>query len=611
MAFVPNVRNVRLFQNTGFDKDNPPANPSLLAQFNYVDIPAINALQMSRLTSVCIKATETQVENADYCYISDGTKYFYYAVLDYHMEKPDTCTLFIDMSYILSAGGIASNDWDIIDGITERHHVATADDKLFAYVEEDPLLIPSKPLEIAYEQAYEGKATSSSDSMTLIEATVPLDEIGDTTTTPEAVAYETTNGEQCVVPKLPKLVTHSKSKMYDSPLGSTPATTMNPGTGYFNALNTDIQEGIARVRDLGIESGSIISQVIIPNEYIDTNDTTYHGQHPSEISVITGKKSIGHTLSANFNFEYGTVQNKRVYAGICNKYGILAIGSGNSVEFNPEDIYGTGDSQPSIGLVADPRPSGRPYFRYVKYKNNTANFFLNCIAGLNWQNVPLVYTDKSGSEVDAVKFKTELSLMEANAVMQTEAMKGRMYSEAVGQGLNIAMKAGLTTDGDKRAGTGLVSQAAGMAFDQVSGAINDYYTLKNMQDKLFYDEAQRAQDFYISQRIVTPQLNFPRSESLRDFLGNGCYAYRYYLASSDIAKFDKILNMYGYRITEPLTKAMLNVRSKFNYIKAGNVSIGGSLPKWFREGIARELISGKRFWKVAVDKSYYTNGGNT
>lgn len=608
MAFVPNLRNVRLYQNTGFDIINAPATPSLLDSFTYVDIPAINALQITRLSSVCIKATEDQVTNSDYCRISDGTHNVYYAVIDYHMEKPDTCTLFIVMDNMLTAGGITGANWDVLDGITERHHIASVDDIPFAYTEDDPFLVPSKPLGIHYEQAYEGKATNSNDSIILIEATTPLDKIGDTTITPEAVAYETTNGEQCVVPKLPKLITHSKAAMYDEILGSTPITTMNPGTGYFNSLAQDIQEGIARVRDLGIESGSIISQVIIPNEYIDTNNTTYHGTIPSEINTITGKKSIGHTLSANFNFIYGTVHNKRVYAGICNKYGILAIGSGNSVEFNPEDIYGAGDSQPSIGVIVDPRPSGKPYFRYVKYKGSTSNFFLNCIAGLNWQNVPLLYTDKSGSEIDTIRFNTEQSIKNQNM----EVQMGQKMWDMVNP-FNNKQHSMLKSLGNN------VSEIFGASVATVGGLTGAMDTGQMAMGSELYDigrkrqnaAAQELQEFNINQNIVAPQLMFPRSEGLRDFLGNGCYAYRYYLETSDLAKFDKILTMYGYRITEPLTKTMFNVRSKFNYIKAKGVSIGGSLPKWLREGMAQELAIGKRFWKVAPDKTIYTNGGNT
>lgn len=607
MALVPNTRNVRLYQNTGFDIINVPAVPSLLDSFTYVDIPAINALQIARLNSVCIKATEDQVTNADYCRISDGTHNAYYAVTDYHMEKPDTCTLFIVMDKMLTAGGITDSNWDVLDGITERHHIASADDIPFAYTEDDPYLVPSKPLGIHYEQAYEGKATNSTDSITLIEATTPLDKIGDTTITPEAVAYETTNGEQCVVPKLPKLITHSKAAMYDEILGSTPITTMNPGTGYFNSLAQDIQEGIARVRDLGIESGSIISQVIIPKEYIDPSNTTYHGTIPSEIDTITGKKSIGHTLSANFNFIYGTVHNKRVYAGICNKYGILAIGSGNSVEFNPEDIYGTGDSQPSIGVIVDPRPSGKPYFRYVKYKGSTSNFFLNCIAGLNWQNVPLLYTDKSGSEIDTIRFNTEQSIKNQNM----EVQMGQKMWDMVNPFNNKqhSMLKSLSGNVSELFGAG-VATVGGLTGTMTTGEMAIGSELYDIGRKRQNAAAQELQEFNINQNIIAPQLMFPRSEGLRDFLGNGCYAYRYYLEASDLAKFDKILTMYGYRITEPLTKDMFNVRSKFNYIKAKGVSIGGSLPKWLREGMSQELAIGKRFWKVAPDKTLYTNGGN-
>jgi len=609
MAFVPNVRNVRLYQNTGFDIINAPAVPSLLDSFNYVDIPAINALQITRLSSVCIKATEEQVTNADYCRISDGTHNAYYAVTDYHMEKPDTCTLSIVMDNMLTAGGITGANWDVLDGITERHHVATANDTLFAYTEDDPYLVPSKPLGIHYEQAYEGKATNSNDSITIIEATTPLDKIGDTTITPEAVAYTvTSSGEECVVPKLPKLITHSKAAMYDEILGSEPVTTMNPGTGYFNALAQDIQEGIARVRDLGIESGSIISQVIIPKEYIDSNKTNWHGTIPSEIDTITGKKSIGHTLSANFNFSYGTAHNKRVYAGICNKYGILAIGSGNSVEFNPEDIYGTGDSQPSIGVIVDPRPSGKPYFRYVKYKGSTSNFFLNCIAGLNWQNVPLVYTDKSGSEIDTIRFNTEQSIKNQNMEVQIGQKAWDMANPFNNKQGSIIKSLGNNVSEIFGAGVATVGGLTG-AMDTGQMAMGS--ELYDIGRKRQNAAAQELQEFNINQNIVAPQLMFPRSEGLRDFLGNGCYAYRYYLEASDLVKFDKILTMYGYRITEPLTKDMFNVRSKFNYIKAKGVSIGGSLPKWLREGMAQELAIGKRFWKVAPDKTIYTNGGNT
>lgn len=606
MAFVPNVRNVRLYQNTGFDIINAPATPSLLDSFTYVDIPAINALQITRLSSVCIKATEDQVTNADYCRISDGTHNAYYAVVDYHMEKPDTCTLSIVMDNMLTAGGITGANWDVLDGITERHHVATANDTLFAYTEDDPLLVPSKPLEVHFEKAIDGKATSAVTGLTVIEATVPLDKLGDTTATPEAVAYETTNGEQCVVPDIPQLSTYSTATMQITPNGSD-ENTINPAIAYYDGTETKIQKGLARARSLGIETGTVISQVIIPTIYCtSTRDAT-----TKQFTKLGGTTVQGNLIAdAKFNYQYGTVHNKRVYAGICNKYGIISIGSGNSAEFNPEDIYHSGDTHPLVYAISDPRPSGKPYFRYQYYKGDTSNFWLNCIAGLNWQNVPLVYTNKSGSEIDTIRFQTDQSIKDENAIVNgVQTFLGNPTGKTP-RSFIPGVLSGIHQNG----------LALGMDFAQTIYGQEGTYTAADLAGiSPVYDVArmranasnQELQEFNISQNIVAPQLMFPRSEGLRDFAGNGCFVYKYYLATSDLAKFDKILTMFGYRITEPLTKDMFNVRSKFNYIKAKGVSIGGSLPKWLREGMAQELAIGKRFWKVAPDKTIYTNGGNT
>lgn len=603
MAFVPNVRNVRLYQNTGFDIINAPAVPSLLDSFTYVDIPAINALQITRLSSVCIKATEDQVTNADYCRISDGTHNAYYAVTDYHMEKPDTCTLSIVMDNMLTAGGVTGANWDVLDGITERHHIAKADDTLFAYVEEDPYLVPSKPLGIVYKKCI-NNAPSSSDYV-VIEATIDLYDLANNT--PEAIAYETTNSEQCIVPKIPKLSGNSGATMMINPEDiSEVETTVNPATAYYDGTNTDIKEGLARARALGIESGSIIAQVVIP-VHCATRGTVTNGFINSLNGTIETVVAMQNT---EYSYQYGTVQNKRVYAGICNKYGLLAVGSGNSVEFNPEDLYHTGDTSPNVIQLTDPRPSGRPYFRFEYYKNSKSNFFLNCIAGLNWQNVPLLYTDKSGSEIDTIRFNTEQSIKNQNmeVAVQRSALEALnpLDMKAEKGGLIGSIANDISSIGGFAAAT--IGGLTGTADTGTMSALSNTYDIGRKRANA---AAQELQEFNISQNIVAPQLMFPRSEGLRDFLGNGCYAYRYYLEPSDLAKFDKILTMYGYRITEPLTKTMFNVRSKFNYIKAKGVSIGGSLPKWLREGMAQELAIGKRFWKVAPDKTIYTNGGNT
>lgn len=598
MAFVPNIRTVRLYQNTGFDIINAPATPSLLDSFTYVDIPAINALQITRLNSVCIKATEDQVTNADYCRISDGTHNAYYAVTDYYMEKPDTCTLSITMDYMLTAGGVSSNDWDVLDGITERHHVATADDTLFNYVEEDPYLVPSKPLGLLWKECINN--TPSTSDYVIVEATVDLYDLA--TNTPAAVAYTTSGGEECVVPDIPKLNTFSGAKMQIDPSdSSSDKVTVNPASAYYNGKDATVKEGLARARSLGIENGSIISQVTIPVNCVTIpSGTLVNGCYTELDGVIS---TVYAMQNAKYNYEYGTAQNKRVYAGICNKYGLVAVGSGNSAEFNPEDIFHTGDTSPNVTEITDPRPSGCPYYRFEYYKNDKSSFFMNCIKGLNWQNVPLRYVDKSGSEIDTIRFQTEQSIKNQN--METEVQRETWDT------LNpLSWKRGVTGKVKDLVGFGMstIGGLTGLADESTMGAMSDTYDIGRKRQNA---AAQELQEFNINQNIVAPNVMFPRSEGLRDFLGNGCYAYRYYLEASDVTKLDKILNMFGYRITEPLTKTMFDVRSKFSYVKAQGVSIGGTLPRWLREGMAAELSVGKRFWKVAPNKSYYaTNGGN-
>ena len=607
MAFVPNLRNVRLYQNTGFNTIDAPATPSLLDSFTYVDVPAINALQITRLTSICIKATEEQVTNADYCRISDGTHSAYYAIDTspeggYHMEKPDTCTLNIIMDNMLTAGGVTGSNWDVLDGITERHHIAKNADMIFAYTEDDPYLTPSKPLELLFKPCIAN--TPSSNDKIIIEAAIDLP--GLATGTPTATGYTTSGGSECVVPELPDLTDTSTATMNTDPSDTTQTASIPaPATAYYDYRNPNVKKGLARARSLGIESGAIISQYVLPANC----GTIDLGSYVSGlIDKLDGTITTVVAMNDNdYKYQYATVENNRIFAGEFNKYGLISVASGNSVEFNPEDIYMVNDLSPNVVEITDPRPKGCPYFRFEYYKHNKANFFLNCIKGLNWQNAPLLYTDKSGSEIDTIRFNTDQSIK--NNDMETYVQKSFL------QQVDLSMP----TEFSPTAGPSLGSGFVGMGIATLGGLTGTMDTSTMAAFSQTYDIGRRRQnaanqelqEFRISQNIVAPQIMFPRSEGLRDALGNGCYAYRYYLNPLDVAKFDKILTMYGYRITEPLTKAMFNVRSKFSYVKAQGVSIGGSLPKWLREGMAQELAIGKRFWKVAPDKTIYTNGGNT
>ena len=68
----------------------------------------------------------------------------------------------------------------------------------------------------------------------------------------------------------------------------------------------------------------------------------------------------------------------------------------------PEDT-----GSPEVKCKSDPRPNGKPYFRYSTYLGDSTDegFWKNSIAGLPWAQVPLVYTEKSNNLMDFYSFQ--------------------------------------------------------------------------------------------------------------------------------------------------------------------------------------------------------------
>jgi hypothetical protein len=110
---------------------------------------------------------------------------------------------------------------------------------------------------------------------------------------------------------------------------------------------------------------------------------------------------------------------------------------------------------------------------------------------------------------------------------------------------------------------------------------------------------------------VTPQIQYPREESLRDFLGNGVRVYRYRYSDHDVQKIDTILEMYGYKDTDIIRPEYFTNRAKFNYIETQGVSVlRDDYPQWLRDEMAELLESGIRIWHTKPDATAYTDGTN-
>ena len=137
----------------------------------------------------------------------------------------------------------------------------------------------------------------------------------------------------------------------------------------------------------------------------------------------------------------------------------------------------------------------------------------------------------------------------------------------------------------------------------VKGAVNYDQYEKGFQAK----RRSELYDLRVANSVVAPTVNFPyNSEIVRDSLGNGALVYLYKYSSNDLARIDKLLTMYGYRVAKKLEKSDFTNRQYFNFVACNNVTVTGN-SKWINDGIAEQLKSGVRMWHVLPNPSYYSN----
>lgn len=651
---------VRLFYNTGFNSINVPDSPTLLQSFTYKDFPAIDLLQVRELDSVTLRATYEDVKNADYACIQNQTvltdvTYFAVDGGGIRMSSPDVAVIPLTIDYLTTAGGVSS--LEILDGITERHHVATADDTFGAYAEDDPYLVASKPLEIVDAGVFPAR---TGNEITLVESMSSLTEMGANADEPRAkkcVQYDTgLEVASVTIPDPASLVaknapddatpsdlwwggftTYSMMTKGYNEIAATKKSVKAAGSALYIYKKEDSAlsgKGINALRAIGCES-AILNAYNIPTEYLPseissgiTNPKCFKDsilktdgstgtpnttEHVDEILGIGDTNvSIGNTTPFVYD---NTVKNKRVLYGELNKYGICSTATGNLALFRPEEIYHTGDTQPTLEIYADPRPSGCPYFRFKYLNGNDKNVFMNCITGAVWQRAPLVYTDKSGSMLDEIKLNASQAISRAGFNMgMLSQTSGDMLNAGVGM-----IKSGFGKGGTSPSGFGGDLLARGMAgaaslFEGASEAQSNYiYTALSpyARRKFDFENELAMQNLNLGMsQVVAPTVSFPRADGIRDYVGNSCYVFRYRPQATDLAKMDKILTMYGYKDTTPFVSAHLTNRAKFNFIKASGVSVKTSMPKWINDGISMMFLGGLRIWHVAPNNTCYTDGTN-
>lgn len=596
-----------LWSNSGFNSIDVPDGPDLLMSLPYISVPVLDLNQERVLPSIRIRATWDQVKNVDYVRVGD---FFYYAT-DPVMSSGDVAELTLIPRYTLSAGGFAA--LTILGGLTDRVHVRN--DAYGLYNEADPFMAP------AYElQAVNFTKSFGSERKTFVETTLDLQALGAQkrdNTTLALTAKDPTDPDNelvCTYPVVPMMSDQDVAgTSYRCTIGGTEKTIMqvrNQGLYQFGVGSDELTRfGISQARSLGVEE-AISGQFAIPSELIEVSSSV-----SAYVSSIKGKNGA---VSTGIPYIYGSAKNKRVFYGEFTPYSLVSS-VGASMTANAEEIY-NGGSSPSVTYVVDPRRSGKPYFRFSTLNGlsaGTLDFFRGAVPGKQWDNVPLVLTEKSGSVLDFINFRNSLAsnqMTQKQGDVALDLALGQSYASGVGQignGIIGAIAAGTGVGsatgqgsmwGAAQQGAGAVGGIAGLGFTIAGAQMNNQFA----HQRLALERGIEAQQFQISQSVRVPDVKFPPDCNLfSDFTSNGFSVYRMEYQQADIGRIDKILTAFGYKHTKVLETDDFFNRTYFNYI-SGSISVG-NLPKWWADGIAAEMGAGMRVWHVKPDPQHYAN----
>ncbi len=378
--------------------------------------------------------------------------------------------------------------------------------------------------------------------------------------------------------------------------------------------------------------------------------------------------------------------NLRVLYGEFRKYVISSPATGSSLEAKPEELTGRHFSfsgnyasdggkngSPYIYCFTDPRPTGRPYFNFVRFgqkqktignQNAVVNLAEGAIAGGQWPEVPLVFTGMSGEWTARVGYNLDASYRDYLASPDKtyrDMVNGATLEElnaynTVGAGAGVISSAlqggisGASVGGAVGAAGGAVMGAAGSAISSAMqvGTANAYYnqrlenaaidvmrgyssgqalvdaanagnTAANRALERQYAASYEKAKFELSTAYTVPKAKFMGTDSMRDITENCAFYARYTPTYNDLVRMDNILQAFGYKVDMLMNNPIDNRTNfvymegsveKFNdFIRVGNNNIPKVIRKDMMLDINNQLANGIRVWKVNPKNADVYNPG--
>ena len=585
--------NVRAYFDTGFNSNNIPDSPNLLdnTTIRFKDYDAVWLYQNQEVGAIRVKASFTEIYPADYVRVGFGEpgnqNVAYYFVNSIQMLNPVTAQLNLSIDAVTTIGldNIIKN---IKGGWCTRRSVT--DDTLFSNnIDED--FQPAEPLVLEFKKM--GIDYLNSTATIIIASTLDLDSIEY-----DAKTYIDKASENTVTVPLLPLVTEPTTVRINID-GSTIFSKVLPNVRLYNLARAKEKylAALQTIWSLGaIDSISAI--YILPagsNNYVTFN---YNSDGSGAIDSIV---SAGANISSDSGISAtwsSSIKNNKVFCDQFNKITVASFTSGDSLDYNPSDIYIKNFSTFRFRSWFDPAPGGKTYIRPSSFQGlgttEEAAFF-QCVTGSDWLNSQTAFEWSEGWAVNAKIY----SLNKTNA-----------YNDDIQREFNILKGlAGVATGGLNLLNFGFDKQQ-GLQGTELLNSTGGFMGSTLNQMKARNNKIASALEYNATNNMVSPTIKFPRDKNLVDLIGNGFFVLRSRLSDNDSKRFDRYLTEYGYAVNEPLTPACFTGRRYFNYISCTDLNIGqiGSVPMRLKDIAVSQLEGGVRIWhSVVVSGAYDDN----
>lgn len=558
------IANVKAYYNTGLTVGNCLDDIAKLDNLGFSSrtFDSIAIKQDRGRIDIRINTTYDNIKDADYIKINS----IGYWVTGIHMLNDNVAQVGLQQDYVTTVG---IDNLDIISGWCTRRCVT--DDTLYKNTLDEPFA-PTNPLKIDFGGEISGLGSGTGFTYVIVSS-IDLTNLPST-----AKAYLDAAQDKVLVPDLAVVPNSSNNTQYTSAISGTDKTCRLPATQAYVGNSAPILEALSSVRSLGVES-CIVACYLAPDKWVAANASG---------GAITDMNDYNGDVNSQLPAIPGTFKNNKVYSGQFQRIINYSLATGESSDNRIEDIIAPGGSLVWY-VAADPRYNGHPVCM-PKYVHGTANNkLLSCIAGAQWQNIPITYQGASGYGF------LQNSLGDRIDRGFYDKLTG-YYNSIAGMGKAItSFEAGMQSSQDYFDMTG---ERAGIPGNPAAGFASSAVNAAQASRNYMYNKRDWFNSY--NQSMMSIDVQFPRIPSFQDYIGNSFYELRYRLSDNDMTRFDNFLTQFGYAVDEVLDINCFRGRTHFNYIQGRDVSLQKSgVPQYLLAGFASSIESGVRIWHTA------------